>query len=66
MKIIYIWFVYCAVMLHASACMCAFVLTSDGCGGGAQDVTCFTGALLQPEGVELQLSSIQQLLGLLV
>lgn len=41
-------------------CVCVFVPTSDnGCGGGDQGVTWFAAALLQPEGVELQLSSIQ-------
>lgn len=49
---------------YLSVCVGVFVPTSDnGCGWG---VMWFTAALLQSEGVELQLSSIQQLLGLLL
>lgn len=44
-----------------------FMPTSDYWrGGGAQSVTRFTAAQLQLEGVELELGSIQQLLGPLV
>lgn len=67
---VHVWIPLCAVLLCyvlLPVCVCVFAPTSDdGCGGGAQGVTCFAAALLQPEVVELQVGSIQQLLGLLV
>lgn len=45
---------------------CLVPTSNTWCGWGAQGVTWFTATLLQSEGVELQLCSIQELFGLLM
>lgn len=56
-------------MLFLYILLSAYLLiptSDDGCGWGAQTVTCFDAALLHPEGIEVQLSSLQQFLGFLM